>query len=278
MKRLSGFLPLLPLDTKDMADTASTIKLPAVVAAGAPAEAEWKARYSVAYRAEVPIAGKMMVQHVIDALNAASHVGDICVVGNIQCEGASRIVPSAGGFMENVVVGIEASEAGADGRVLVAAADIPLVTPEAIDDFISRCAALDADFCYPIIPKEASEQKFPRMRRTYGRLAEGTFTGGNIVVMNARFPIENAALIHEVLDARKSIFRLAHVIGLRTLVRAVIAQTLCAKAVNLAFLEKTIGRILNAKVKAVQTSYPEIGADVDKLEQIALVETVLGKE
>ncbi|HUV04633.1 MAG TPA: NTP transferase domain-containing protein [Armatimonadota bacterium] len=251
--------------------------LPAVVLAGAPAEPEWKARYSVAYRAEVLIAGKAMAQHVIDALNASSHVGDVCLVGNIQCEGASKIVPPVGSFMDNLVAGVKASEAGVNGRILVATSDIPLVTPEAVDDFISRCVALDADFCYPIISKEASERKFPSMRRTYGRLAEGTFTGGNIVVMNARFPIENAALIREVLDARKSVMRLARVIGLRTLVRAVIAQTLWAKAVDLAFLEKTVGRILNAKVKAVATSYPEIGADVDDLEQIALVEAAFGK-
>jgi len=260
-----------------MADIGSTSKLPAVVIAGAPADPEWKARYSVAYRAEVPIAGKMMVQHVIDALNASSHVGEVCLVGNIQCEGASKIVPTAGGFMENLIAGAKACGGAEAGRILVATSDIPLVTPEAVDDFIGRCADLEADFCYSIVPREASERRFPDMRRTYGRLAEGTFTGGNIVVMNARFPIENAALIREVLDARKSVFRLARVIGLWTLVRAVIAQILCPRAVNLAFLERTIGRILNAKVKAVQTPYPEIGADIDELEHIALVEAALSK-
>jgi hypothetical protein len=249
-------------------------KLTAVVLAGAPAGPELKSKYSVAYMAEIPIGKKTMLQHVLDALRGASYVGDICVVGDIHCEGAKRLIPPSGSLLENLIAGVKGC--GSSGRVLVATSDIPLLTSEAVDDFIERCGGLDVDFCYPIIPKEISERRYPGVRRTYVRMAEGTFTGGNIFILNAGFIMENADLIREVIAARKSVTRLAGLIGLRVLLRAMIAQVLWARALDLELLERTAGRILSAKVKAVQTLYPEIGADVDDIEQLEAVEKLIG--
>lgn len=251
------------------------IKLPAVVLAGAEAEPELAARYSVSCRAEVPVGGKTMIARVLDALDRASHVGSICVVGDVRCEGASQVIPSAGSLMENLIAGMKAC--ASDGHVLVATSDIPMVTSEAIDDFIERCGSLDADFYYPIISREDSKRQFPGMRRTYARMAEGIFTGGNIMAMSSRFLIDNAELIREALAARKSVVRLARLIGLPVLLRVAIAQAVWAKATSLSHLENTLGRILNAKVKAVQTPYAEIGADVDDLAQLKAAEKLLGK-
>ena len=256
-----------------MSDTGNRAAIPAVVLAGAPVEPGMKAKHSVEYRAEVPIAGKAMAQYVIDALRDSPHVGYISVIGDIRCEGADRIVPSAGSLVENLVAGVKSVEA--ESRVLVVTSDIPMVTSEAIEDFIARCADTDADFCYSIISKETNEKRFPGMKRTYARLAEGIFTGGNIVLVSRKLIIENADLIRELMAARKSVIRLARIIGMRFLVRAAIAQTLCAKALTLRFAEETVGRVLKAKLKAVETPYAEIGADVDKPEHIELAEAAL---
>jgi GTP:adenosylcobinamide-phosphate guanylyltransferase len=249
-------------------------EIPAVVLAGAPAEPEMKERYSVENRAEVPIAGKKMIRHVLDALADSPHVGSIRVIGDIHCEGVAQVVPSAGGLVENLIAGVEASGEG-EGRVLVVTSDIPMLTSEAVEDFIARCAETDADFCYSIIRKETAEKRFPGMKRTYARLAEGVFTGGNAVLVSRRLIAENADVIREIMAARKSVPRLARIIGLRFLVRALIAQVIWAKAINLPGLEKTLGRILRAKVKAVETPYAEIGADVDKPEHIEFAEQAM---
>lgn len=248
------------------------VRLPAVVLAGAPAEPELREKYGVTWRAEVAIAGKPMLRHVLDALSATTHVGRTYVVGDIKCDGAEVISPR-GSLLENLVAGMEAT--GAEGPVLVATSDIPLVTAEAIDDFIDRCGDLSADLYYPIIPRDASEERFPGVRRTYVRLAEGTFTGGNIVVMNGAFVSKNMDLMRAVFDARKSPMRLARLIGSATLVRVVLAQTLCAGAIDLCRVENTVGRILRARVKAIRTPYPEIGADADDIAQIEAMEKIL---
>lgn len=248
-------------------------KLPAVVLAGGLADPETHAKYSVEYRAEIPIAGKKMVQHVIEALNKASRVGDICVVGNITCERVNQIIPAGDSIIGNLISGVKAF--GNRGAVLVTTADVPLLTGEAVDDFIERCVEHEADFYYPIISKELSEKRFPNMRRTYARIAEGTFTGGNIVVVQAQFILEHSDLIHQVMEARKNKMRLAQLIGIGILLRAIIAQCAWARAISLGHLERTVGRIMHAKVKAIETPYAEIGADVDHADQAYLAEKEL---
>jgi len=249
-------------------------RIPAVVLAGAPADAEMAEKYSIRNRADLPLAGKKMIQHVMDALAASPHVGDVCVVGDIQCEGASWIVPPAGDLVENLIAGVKALGEEAE-RALVVTSDIPMLTSEAVEDFIARCAETDADFSYAIISKEAAEKRFPGMKRTYAKLAEGTFTGGNIFLVSRECILENAARISELMAARKSVLRLARIIGFGFLVRALVAQVFWSGAMNLRSAEKTVGRVFKMKVKAVQTPYAEIGADVDKLEHVEFAENAL---
>lgn len=244
----------------------SEVKLPVIVLAGAPADDEMRARYSVEWSAAMPFAGKPMVQHVVNALRASSHVESICLVGNIECDGVTHRVAPRGSFLANTLVGIEAC--GGKGRVLISTSDIPFLTPEAVDDFIERCGSLQADFYYSVVSKEAVEKRFPGMKRTCARLKEGTFTGGNIVIMDSEFLIRNAEFLDGILAARKNVIRLARLIGLVVLLRALVAQVLWPRALSLPHLEKTVGRILKARVRAVVTPYAEIGADADTPEHV----------
>lgn len=248
------------------------MSISAIILAGAPADPEMQAKYSVKSRAEVPIAGKPMVQHVFDALRASPNVGNICLIGDIQCEGADKIIPSVGSMIDNLIAGVNACEGG---HVLISTSDISMLTAEAVDDFIGRCGDLPADLYYAIIPKEACEQRFPGMRRTYVRLAEGTFTGGNMVVISSEFVLKNAEYLRQVFESRKKPLKLARLIGVGTLIRAIIAQKIWAGAINLRVIEKTAGRVLNADLRAVQTPYVEIGSDADDLGQIEYFEAMV---
>lgn len=248
------------------------MRIPAVILAGAPADPEMQAKYSVKNRAEVPIAGKPMVQYVVDALKDSSNVGNICLIGDVQCEGTDKVIPSAGSMINNLVAGVGACEGD---HVLISTSDIPMLTAEAVDDFIGRCGDLSADLYYAIIPKGDCEKRFPGMRRTYVRLAEATFTGGNMVIISSEFVRKNSEYLRQVFEVRKKPLKLAGLIGVGTLIRAIIAQKVWAGAINLPLLERTAGRVLNADLKAVQTPYAEIGSDVDDLEQASYLEAMV---
>ena len=248
------------------------MRIPAVILAGAPADPELQAKYSVKNRAEVPIAGKPMVQYVVDALRNSANVGNTCLVGDIHCEGADKTIPSAGSMVDNLVAGAQACDGG---NVLICTSDIPMLTAEAVDDFIGRCGDLTADLYYAVIPKDAAEARFPGMRRTYVRLAEGTFTGGNMFIMRSEFLRANADTLRRVFQVRKKPIKLAGLIGVGVLIRTVIAQKIWAGAINLRLLEKTAGRVLNAELAAIQTRYAEIGADADDIGQIEYFEAMV---
>ncbi len=248
-------------------------KLPAIVLAGAPADPEMEARYSIKNRAELPIAGKTMLQHIVDALSASSHIGDIHVIGNTDCVGDVRRVEPRGTLIDNLIAGTEACS-DAD-RILVCTSDIPAVSAEVIDDFISRCREPDVDFFYPVVTREDSERRFPGVKRTYAKTGDGTFTGGNIMLFRRRFMLENGDTIRQVIQQRKSVTKLASLLGYGTLIRVVVAQTICPCAIGLCDLERVAGRVVHGRVKAVRTPHAEIAADVDRLEHVADMERCL---
>lgn len=245
-------------------------RLPAIVLAGAPADTEMAEKYSVKNRAELPIAGKTMIQHVIDALSASAHVGDIRIIGNTECVGDVTLVEPRGTLIDNLIAGTEACS-DAD-RILVCTSDIPAVTAEVIDDFVGRCTDPDVDFFYPVVTREDSEKRFPGVKRTYAKTGDGTFTGGNIMLFSRRFMLENGDTIRQVIQQRKSVAKLASLLGCGTLMRVIIAQTICPCAIGLRDLERVAGKVVNGRLKAVITPCAEIAADVDRLEHVADME------
>ena len=65
---------------------------------------------------------------------------------------------------------------------MIVASDIPFVTPGVIDKFIDAAVKQEADIVFPIISKDIMERAFPQTVRTYVKLKEGVFTGGNMIL------------------------------------------------------------------------------------------------
>jgi len=257
-----------------MRTAALSINMDAIVLAGAPAEAGMTPMAGYTSRGMVEVAGKTMLQRLVDALKESGQVERIIVVGDAAAKGVDTVVPPAGGFLENIMLGLE--HAGPGRYVLVSSCDIPLVSPEAIADFVTRAVETGGDFCYPIIPREDCLAKYPRMARTYLKLREGTFTGGNMVLVSPEFMRRNEETIGRAYSARKNVFALAGMIGFGVLVRAALSQLLWPGLLSIAHLERSVGRMLGGEVRAVITPYAEIGEDVDKLSDLQEVERLLG--
>ena len=157
------------------------MKVDAVVLAGAPNTGQLQEADAAKWEAAIPIHGKLMVNYVIEALQNSSHVARVVVVGpaEIQAElpPQATFVESGSSLQENVFLALDHLEQ--KNNVLLVTSDIPMVHPEAIDDFLERCAELSGDVYYPLISQEANVQMYPESRRTYFTLKEGCFTGGN---------------------------------------------------------------------------------------------------
>jgi len=157
-------------------------------------------------------------------------------------------------------------------HLLFVTGDIPLVTPEGLENYIRTSLGTGAALTYPIIPREASEIRFPGARRTYVKLREGTFTGGNAIFTTANLLDDKAELIQGLYAARKQPLKLAKLLGLGTVLR------LITGTITLPYIEAVATRILDAPARAIISPHPEIGFDVDKLDDLLAVERALAEK
>ncbi len=249
------------------------MRVDAVVLAGAENDGRLRAVSNSPHEALIDVGGRPMVQYVLDALAASRYVERIVLVGPAEAlrgqVGGPRveIVPGGERMVDNIRIGLE--HLGARRKVLLVTSDIPLLTAPVLDDFLERCQRLRADIYYPIVPREQNEAAFPGVKRTYVRLREGVFTGGNLVLIEPAVVARCAGIIEQAVRMRKKPLQLGRLLGVSFIIK------LLANRLTLPEIEERVGRILGFQGVAVITPYPEIGIDVDKPSDLELVRRAL---
>lgn len=236
--------------------------------AGSPNTGPLRGVSPVAHEALIPVGTRTMVECVIEALRDSGGVGRIVVIGPEEIKRLPGVVDvevltPAGSLMDNMAAGI-GYLAEAD-NVLVATADIPMLTAEAVRDFIDRCGDRRADFYYPVVRAEVVEQKYPGGRRTYVRLSDGRFTGGNLVLFRPAVFDRCREKAQEFALHRKNPLRLAAMVGPVFILRFLLRRLSVADA------ERRITALVGITGRAVVSEFPELAVDVDKPEDYALV-------
>lgn len=245
----------------------------AVVLAGRRNEGVFREVSEVANEALLPIAGRPMLSYVLDAVCGAQQVGRVVVVGTPEIEPVLpegvALVEAGDELIANVERGIAALEQSVP--VAIVTSDIPLVTPAIIDGFVAECGRRPADLHYPAIAKELVEAAFPGVKRTYAKLREGTYTGGNIFLVHPRIVAATIGKLKSFVDARKSPAKMAGLLGPGFVVKMAMG------ALSAYEVEVKVGRMFGIRGVVVFTEYPEIGVDVDKLSDLELVGRVLAR-
>jgi molybdopterin-guanine dinucleotide biosynthesis protein A len=182
-------------------------------------------------KAFLQIGGKSLVRRAVEALQAAESIGRIYVVGPRQqlaavlgdLSGSVVLVEQAGKMLANAWQAIYASEAdhrAAYGKddperpLFFISSDLPLVSAEAGDDFVRRCAGEDLIAPRPYamlagVADEGSLQAFyPRdgkagIRRPYVHLAEHRLRLANLYVGRPR-ALSNQSFLQTGFDHRKA--------------------------------------------------------------------------
>jgi len=221
------------------------------------------------YEALIDINGQPMVTYVARALSASAKVDRIFVVGPLNSLGnchfpeRTTVIQCGKTIVDTIVFGMEAI--GHTNQVLVVTADIPLLTPQAIDDFIEQCQGADADLYYPIVNKDANERQYPGNKRTYVRLQEGTFTGGNIFLVKPPIVSPCTHWAKRIVSNRKNPLKLAHILGWVFVFKFLIGS------LALRELEQRVSELLRIQGVVIRSDFPELGLDVDKTSDLAIV-------
>lgn len=234
-------------------------------------------------KALLPIGRRVMVDYVIEALRNCRDIARIVLVGPVdalaEIYGGSEllVVPPEtsplGSFAAGVAVLDEAEGPGRDLNntfwVLACTGDIPFLTSAAVEDFLDKCRARKAHFYYPIIPRDVVEARFPGVRRTYARLQEGTFTGGNLFLLDRRILPAVLPRAEEFIRLRKKPAALARLVGFGILWKYLLGRLSVKEA------EVRVSELFGVQGAAVASFYPEIGVDVDKPADLVLARRLL---
>lgn len=225
------------------------------------------------FKGLLPIAGKPMVEWVLDALNASEMVNEVAVVvptaENLGAwvDRTAKLVVSDASFIDNMLAGVGAFRS--DRPVLLVTGDIPALTAAAIDDFVRKSLSTGAHATYPLIREADMLQQFPGSARTFVKLADGKVTGGNMMLVDPVLLGQNREIGGKVFATRKNPVAMARVIGMRFVVRLLLGKLTVAE------VEAKIGDLVGGRGAAVYTSEASIGADVDKPVDVIVAERVL---
>jgi molybdopterin-guanine dinucleotide biosynthesis protein A len=248
----------------------------AVVLGGGPQDEVARLQPGAPNKAFVDIGGVTLIGRVLSALRGAPSVGrlivvappkmrehpDLALVDELRPDGV-RITES----LRNGLAGLDP-----DRDVLIVASDLPVLTAPAVQDFVTRVYALEADLVYGCVEKRVHMERFPEVPHTWARMRDGTFCGGGVVALKPRALPVLERFIERLGAARKHPFRLASLFGWDMLARFALGRLSIAQA------EVRAGKILGARVRAAVSPFPETAVNVDRPSDVPLARRLVNQE
>lgn len=230
-------------------------------------------------KAMLEIAGKPMVQWILDALSGAKSIENVVIVGLpldtvLQFARKLSFIPAQSGFVDNIRAAAKKSAEITPGAkyVLLVSADIPAVTSAMIDRVVRSSQGQNLDIYYNVIPREVMERRFPGAHRTYLHLKELEFCGGDTHVMSLRLLLEDDMGVWRTFTAaRKSPLKQAALIGFD------IIFLYLFRLLTIKLAETKLMKRLKVSGKVVICQDAEIGMDVDKPRHFEIMSAYLQK-
>jgi GTP:adenosylcobinamide-phosphate guanylyltransferase len=230
-------------------------------------------------KALVDVAGKPMVQWVLDALGGATHVDNVILVGlspknDLTCKKPLHFVSNQGRMLANIVAGVsKALELNKKNKyVLVVSSDIPAIKPEMVDWLVDTCMETKDDLYYGVCPRDVMEARFPGSKRTYTHLKDMDVCGADMNITHVRMTTEHLDMWEQLIGSRKNPLRAASIIGFGTLL------ALFTRRLTLEDAVRRVSARIGIKGRAIVWPYAEPCMDVDKPSQLELLREDLEKQ
>jgi NDP-sugar pyrophosphorylase family protein len=229
-------------------------------------------------KALLDVAGKPMVQWVLDALSGAVNIERVVLVSlpddsGLTCTKLVAYVPNQGGMLQNIRAGIEkVLEVDPQAKhVLAVSSDIPAVTPEMVDWMVKTTMETDHDIYYSVIRKEVMDERYPGSKRSFTHLKDFDICGGDMNVVRAKTVAANEELWEKIIASRKNVFKQAALLGYDNLFLLLSRQITIDNAV------KRVTKRMDITGRVIICPYAEVGMDVDKPHQLEMVRADLAK-
>ena len=189
--------------------------LPAVLLAGGRPDDKVAASQGKSVKALAELNGRPIVSYVVEALEGAG-VRPIWVATSVAAatdmhaaiaDGAQILATAEPNFTDTLLLGLTA--VGDVPAVLLCTADLPLLTPEAVTDFVDRARATGAEVVYSAVALDDLKPPYDSAVRVKVKLREGPMSGGNIVLAKPSALRHAIEVVQKAFAGRKSPLALA---------------------------------------------------------------------
>ncbi len=230
-------------------------------------------------KALIDVAGKPMIQWILDALGNAKKVDKVIIIGlaprnELTCKKPLYYISNQGRMLSNIVAGVDKSiELNKKSQyVLLVSADIPTLKSEMVDWLVNTAMKTKDDLYYGVCPREVMEKRFPNSKRTYTKLKDMEVCGADMNLIHVSMTREHLETWEELIGNRKNTFRQAAVIGLDTYFQFLTRQF------TLQGLAQRASERIGIKARAIIWSQAEPCMDVDKPHQLELLRADLARQ
>jgi molybdopterin-guanine dinucleotide biosynthesis protein A len=227
-------------------------------------------------KALMMIAGKPMIQWVLNALNDAKTISHVIIVGldadcGVNCVKPLTFIPDQGSLLGNARGGLwKAAEIDPTADYsLMLSSDIPGITSEMVDWSVNTSLETNHDIYYSIVSRETMENRFPGSNRSFIRLKDMEVCGGDMNLFKISMATGRDDIWNKLIASRKSVFKQAALIGYDTLFFLLLRQLTLEKLVT------TVCERLEISGRALACPYAEVAMDVDKPFQFDILNAYL---
>jgi len=225
-------------------------------------------------KALVDVAGKPMIQWVLDALSDTKHVDNVIIIGlspksGVICKKPMHYISNQGRMLANIVAGVnKAVELDPKAEhVLVVSSDIPGINAKMVDWLIETCMETKEDIYYGVIPREVMEARYPGSNRTYTKLKDVQLCGADMHIAHVTMATDpdHLEMWEELIGNRKSPLKQAATIGFGTLLKV------ATRSITLDDLVATVTKRIGITGRPIIWENAEPGMDVDKPHQLEIL-------
>ena len=229
------------------------------------------AHAGIAHKAFVPIAGKPMIEHVVQTLESAANIGDIAV--SIEAD-ALALPPSttrldaAGSPATSVLDALDKL----DTPLLITTADNPLLRGDTLAHFLEQSAKSEADILAAVSNREIVEKADKPGRRTYIKFSDHHVSGCNLFAIKTQRGRNAISFWRRLEQNRKKPWKMASEISYWALFKYLMGRLDSKQAI------RGLEEKMDCKASLIFLDDPYAAHDVDKPEDLAFAERCLQRE
>jgi GTP:adenosylcobinamide-phosphate guanylyltransferase len=232
--------------------------------------------HDLSHKCLVPVAGETMLGRVLGTLERSPHVGRVAVsiespdVINRDIDLAARditVIPSAASPCASVLAALD--DLDDPWPVLVTTADHPLLSPAMVDHLCDAALESGADVAVALAPASKILADYPDAKRTFLPFRGERYSGCNLFALMTPRAARAVDFWRGMEAHRKHPWRLFRAFGAVAVIRFL------AGGMTLTAALAAASRRLGVTAAAITMPFAEAAIDVDKPDDLALVEKIL---